>query len=177
MSRGRLGDFADDPRSIFVDLPQNPAWVTILDVLITAGALGGGYLAAGALGASRGVAILAAVVAACVFGLKLSLFFKLRQIPRLGVEEFDAIRGAGSRALAEFRAAHPELSQVGWSLVGSTPGAHVIAVYGAESPRIIAAQQTYAVQRDGSISIASAASYPRTGYSQRLERPAGEENR
>lgn len=173
MSKGRLGDFADDPNSVFVDVPANPRWILPLDLLLSSAAIVGGFLLAKHLGAGGWLATIVATIVGCVAGFKLSLFAKFRRIPRLTIQEFAEVRSAGSRALAVFRTVHPDLAQVGWSLVAQIPDGRVISVHGSNGgpSRMIQAVHVYAVPPDGAeLHDVSVAAYPRTFYCQRLAR-------
>ncbi|MDI1476730.1 hypothetical protein [Polyangium sp. y55x31] len=169
MSRGKLGDFADDPDSIFVDVPPNPAWITLADVLIAGGAAVGTFFAAKHFGASGILATVLAALAAPLAGFKLSFFARHRRIPRLTAEEFDATRRAGSLALAEFRRAYPH-TQVHWSLIASSSEGNVIGCIGKREgaeridPAIVG---VYLVAADGAIREVA---HPLGSYSQRIER-------
>jgi hypothetical protein len=171
VSKRQLGDFADDPDSVFVDVPANPAWISILDLLLSCGAVVAAFLVAEHLGAGKLIAGIVAMLAACLVGFKVSLFAKFRRIPRLGLDEFDAVRQAGSRALAEFRRAHPDLSRVGWTLVASIAEGWAIAVRGNRGGRIVEASHVYVVSRvDTIVREVSASSYPQSSWAQRLDR-------
>lgn len=177
MSRGRVGDFADDPNSIFVDLRPNPAWVAWADFAMAALAASAGYAMARRLGAGTIVAAVVAAFAAVIFGFKLSIAFQLRSVPRFDLVEFDAIRSAGSRALESFRAAEPSRRAPGWSLVGTNEQARTIAVIATgDDPRSLAITRVYEVPNDASQSPreVDAALHPRARTCQRIERPLAE---
>jgi len=170
MSRGKLGAFADDPDSVYVDVPPNPAWITLADVLITGGAAVGAFFAAKHFGASGILAAVLAALAVPLAGFKLSFFARHRRIPRLTVEAFDVARRAGSLALAEFRRANPD-TQVAWSWVASSSEGNVIHCMGQREgadrmgPVIVGG---YLVAADGAIREVAD---PRLGsYSQRIVR-------
>ncbi|MDC0749067.1 hypothetical protein [Polyangium mundeleinium] len=172
MSRGKLGEFADDPDSVFVDVPPNPAWIAWVDALIAGGAAVGTFFAAKHFGANGVLAAVLAALAAPLAGFKLSFFARHRRIPRLTVEEFDAARRAGSLALAEFRRANPEHTQVDWSLVASSSEGNVIGCMGSREGADRMARRglivVYLVAADGAIREVAD---PRLGsYSQRIGR-------
>lgn len=176
MSTGRLGDFADDPGSVFVDVPPNPRWIGLLDAGVTVSALAGSYVVARSFGASGTVAALAGVAGAAVFGFKLSVLARHRRVPRLTVADFDAIRAAGSRALAQLRAAQPELAEVGWSWITTAPDGWVIRLHGRKAAsvlRTVDTTRTYLIPRDGGEPRElPAEAHPRSSYSQRVVRAA-----
>ncbi|WP_136966834.1 hypothetical protein [Polyangium sorediatum] len=172
MSKGTRGDFADDPDSVFVDVPPGPAWITLADVLIAGGAAVGTFFAAKHFGASGLLATVLAALAVPLAGFKLSWFAHQRRIPRLTVEAFDAARRAGSLALAEFRRANPEHAQVDWSLVASSSEGNVIHCMGQREgadPMARGIVGFYLVAADGAIREV-ADPHPRGRYAQRIVR-------
>jgi len=173
MSRGELGDFADDPDSVFVDVPPNPTWITLTDLSISGVAVLATFITAKHFGARGVLATVLAVAMAPVAGFKLSFFARKWRTPRFNVDEFDAVRRAGSLALVQFRQANPEHAKVGWSLVASPPEGKVIGCMGRRDRRPPMDPVTvcvYLVSADGALCEESRVSHPLGGYSQRIRR-------
>ncbi len=165
MSKGTWGQFADDPDSIFIDEPMPKIG---LHLLALAASAGGCYFAARHLGAGVPLALLLGFVGYAVpTAIRLVVGHRRAKArPEFDGHVFDATRLAGTRALEEFRRAHPALPEVAWSLVGKREGSQVIRVIG-QSGMLEALTSTYAVAPDRSVVAVANDAYPGTGYSQR----------
>jgi hypothetical protein len=165
VSKGTWGQFADDPDSIFIDEPM-PRFGRVL--LAMAVGAGGCYFAARHFGAGVPLALFMAFVGYAVpTAINIVVVHRRQRArPEFNGHDFDAVRFAGTRALDEFRRAHPTLPQVAWSLVGTREESKVIRVIGA-STALEESTSTYVVAPDGSIVAVANDAYPGTGYSQR----------
>jgi len=150
VSKGVFGQHADDPQWVFIawePLP-GPRWRAVLAVLFWLGAAG--LVAANTTGSTRVILSLATLVF-----VTLPLWPRGSSPDAPTLEQFDAMRRAGTLALATFRASHPEVIRASWYVRESRPdGSFVIVVSGqtvTTPPHRVGLCESTIVTRDGDV--------------------------
>lgn len=126
MSKGVFGQYADDPQWVFIawEPVPGPRWRAVLAVLL--GLAAATLVGSVTTGSTRVILSLATLV---FVTLPLWPRGSTPETPTL--EQFDAMRKAGSLALTTFRAAHPEVIRASWYVKASrADGSFVIVLSG-----------------------------------------------
>lgn len=126
MSKGVFGQYADDPQWVFIawEPVPGPRWRAVLAVLL--GLVAGALVGSVTTGSTRVILSLATMV---FVTLPLWPRGSLPVAPTVG--QFDAMRLAGTQALAAFKTTHPELIRAGWYVAQASPdGSFVLVLSG-----------------------------------------------
>ncbi|MDP1916685.1 MAG: hypothetical protein Q8L14_10585 [Myxococcales bacterium] len=116
MSKGVFGQHADDPQWVFIawEPVPGPRWRAVLAVLL--GLVAGALVGSLTTGSTRVILSLATMV-----------FVTLPLWPRSSVpiaptlDQFDAMRRAGTRALTIFKSSRPEVIRASWYVAQASP--------------------------------------------------------